>query len=225
MEEAVGDEATPSFRDAYRAREIGAGYKGWLHASFTLFGSLAVIALAATRVRAPSWPELLTIPATFLFATFAEHRGHALAMHRPVRGLRLVYRRHALEHHRFFTHEAMAYDGARDFKIMLFPPVLLLFFIGGMAAPVGALLFFVATPNVAWLFVATAIAYYLSYEVLHFSYHCPESSWVWHVPGMRALRRHHQRHHDPRLMGRYNFNITFPIFDWLLGTTYSPGKS
>jgi len=32
------------------------------------------------------------------------------------------------------------------------------------------------------------------------------------------LRRHHAAHHDPRLMTRYNFNVTFPIADRLFGT-------
>jgi sterol desaturase/sphingolipid hydroxylase (fatty acid hydroxylase superfamily) len=35
-----------------------------------------------------------------------------------------------------------------------------------------------------------------------------------------ALRRHHQTHHDPALMAQWNFNITFPVADWFLGTTY-----
>ena len=37
---------------------------------------------------------------------------------------------------------------------------------------------------------------------------------------MQTLRRHHTRHHDLALMGRWNFNITFPIADWLFGTYY-----
>jgi hypothetical protein len=208
------------FRDAYREAEIGPRYSGLGHAAFTLSMSLAVIIGAALQVRAPSLLELLTIPATFLFATFAEYHGHRRAMHRPRRGLRLVYRRHTLEHHRFFTHERMAFDTPRDFKIMLFPPVLLLFFLGGMALPIGAALFFLATPNVGWLYLATAMAYYLSYELLHFAYHCPDDAFVWRVPGMKALQRHHRAHHDPALMSRHNFNITFPIFDAVYGTTW-----
>ncbi|MBK7399278.1 MAG: hypothetical protein IPJ34_24170 [Myxococcales bacterium] len=32
---------------------------------------------------------------------------------------------------------------------------------------------------------------------------------------MRFLREHHRRHHHPRLMQRWNFNVTIPLFDWL----------
>jgi len=34
------------------------------------------------------------------------------------------------------------------------------------------------------------------------------------------LRRHHTLHHDHELMSHYNFNITYPITDWLRGTLY-----
>ena len=30
-------------------------------------------------------------------------------------------------------------------------------------------------------------------------------------------------HHDLRRMGRFNFNITFPLCDWLFGTVWKPG--
>ncbi len=35
---------------------------------------------------------------------------------------------------------------------------------------------------------------------------------------IRALRTHHARHHDPRLMQRWNFNVTVPLFDAVMGT-------
>jgi len=209
-----------AYRDRYRGEHIGRRYVGWLHFAFTALGSVAVIGLALSGLRDTRWIELVTVPATFLFANYAEYRGHRYPMHRPMRGLRLIYQRHSLEHHRFFTHQRMAYGSTRDFKIMLFPPVMLLFFIGGLAVPIGALLFIVATQNVACLYVATALGYFLTYELMHFAYHCPERSWVWRVPFMKALRRHHRAHHDPRLMSRHNFNITFPIFDRVFGTTY-----
>jgi hypothetical protein len=30
----------------------------------------------------------------------------------------------------------------------------------------------------------------------------------------------HTAHHDPHLMARYNFNISYPLGDWLCGTLY-----
>ncbi len=37
---------------------------------------------------------------------------------------------------------------------------------------------------------------------------------------MDRLRRLHTLHHRPSLMQTRNFNITYPIGDWLFGTLY-----
>jgi hypothetical protein len=62
-------------------------------------------------------------------------------------GLALIYKRHAGQHHRYFTHEQMPIDGLHDLRAVLFPPVLVLFFFGLFATPVWFAL--------AWLFSAT----------------------------------------------------------------------
>jgi hypothetical protein len=213
-------EVVARFRAGLRPRAIGPRYQGWAHLAFTSFGSLAVIAFAARGVRAPSWLELLTVPASFLVANVAEYFGHKGPMHRKAPGLGIVFRRHTLEHHHFFTHQAMSFESTRDFKMVLFPPVLLIFFLGGIATPLGALAFWLLTPNCGWLFVATAMAYFLSYEWLHFSYHLPDEHWLSRSRVLARLRKHHTHHHDLALMGKWNFNITFPICDAVMGTSY-----
>ena len=157
-----------------------------------------------------------------LYANLAEYLGHRGPMHRPVRGLKLLYERHAKQHHRFFTDQAMAFDSSRDFKAVLFPPLMIVFFIGGFGLPLWILLYFAASANVAWLALATAVAYFLNYEWLHFAYHCDPESRIGRIPGLAALRRLHLQHHDPRLMTRYNFNITYPVGDWLFRTLHRP---
>jgi hypothetical protein len=206
-----------SFRSAYRASELPRSYRGWLHFALTSSVALGVIAFALWRVTAPTPFELLTPVAAFLFANLGEYAGHRGPMHHPTR-LRILYERHARRHHRFFTHEAMEAESSRDFHMVLFPPVMLLFFFGGLATPIGALLFWLVSANVGWMFVATTTAYFLTYEWLHLAYHLPEDGWVGRFPGLAALRRLHTAHHDPRLMERHNFNITFPIADALFGT-------
>jgi len=210
---------TASYRARYRAEKIGRWYSGWAHFAFTNLSSLAVIAFAIGRVRHPSWKELLVIPIGFLISNAVEYLGHRGPMHRRRSGLGIVFRRHTLEHHHFFTDELMSYEGSRDFKVVLFPPVMLLFFLS-LAAPIGLVLFALISANAGWLFVAVAFAYYLSYEWLHFAYHLPKNSPLGRLGALRALRAHHQAHHNPQLMGQCNFNITFPICDWLLGTSY-----
>lgn len=209
-----------AFRERYRREEIRGRYYGWAHLWFTSVVCLAVVAFAALQVERPSALEWLTVPIAFLYANLVEYLGHRGPMHHPVRGLRLLYHRHTQQHHRFFTDEHMTFDGSDDFKAVLFPPVMVLFFIGGFGVPMWVVLHLLATDNVAWLAVATAIAYYLNYEWLHFAYHCDPASRIGRVPGIRALRKLHLLHHRPGLMMRNNFNITYPIGDFLFRTLH-----
>ena len=207
-----------SFREAYRAEHVGPRYSGGLHFLFTSIGSLTVIALAAAHVEALTLGELFTVPATFLFANYVEYRGHKGPMHRRRRGLSLLFERHTQQHHRYYTHEAMSFETTRDFKMVLFPPAMLLFFLGAVAAPIGTLLFLVASRNVALLYLATAMGYFLTYELLHFCHHLPPDHLAARIGVLRRLRTSHQTHHDPALMSSCNFNITFPICDRVFGT-------
>lgn len=219
MEPSVAD-----FREAYRREEIGGRYSGWLHFAFTSGVCLATIALAVVKLESVTPLEWLTVPIVFLYANLVEYLGHRGPMHHPVRGLGLLYRRHTRQHHRFFSNRAMAFDTSRDFKAVLFPPLMILFFIGGFGVPMWLLLYWLASANVAWLALATGVAYYLNYEWLHFAYHCDPRSWVGRLPGLALLRRLHVQHHDPQLMMRHNFNITYPVGDWLFGTLYRSGR-
>jgi hypothetical protein len=112
----------------------------------------------------------------------------------------------------------MEVDSMRDLKVVLFPPALMIFFVLVFALPMGMLLAWVFDDNVGFLFVATAVAYFLNYEILHLSYHLPEGSWLGRRWLVRRLRGVHTRHHDPRLMGHCNFNITYPIADCIFNT-------
>jgi hypothetical protein len=208
------------FRVKYRASEIGPRYSGWAHFAFTSVTSLAIIGWTASGVRSPTALQWLTVPITFLFANAAEYWGHRKTMHIARRGLGLIYRRHTLQHHHFFTDGAMSYESSRDFKMVLFPPLMILYFFGLFALPVGAILWAFASPNVARLYVATAVGYFLTYEWLHFIYHLPETTSIGQLGLVARLRRHHQAHHNLALMSRYNFNITFPICDLVFGTVH-----
>lgn len=210
------------FRAEFREKNIGPRYRGLAHFALTASVSLGVIAWALSRLGQVQPLEWLTVPLTFVVANAAEYFGHRGPMHHRTRGLGLVFQRHTLEHHRFFTHETMAAGSTRDYKAVLFPPVMLLFFLGGIATPLGLLVFLLATPNAGWLFVATAVGYFLSYECLHLAYHLPESHPLSRLPLLARLRRHHLVHHNPQLMSRYHFNISFPLFDRLLGTQWRP---
>jgi hypothetical protein len=207
-------------RAKLRSRLIGPRYSGRAHFAFTSIVSISIIAFSISGLHALHPLEWLTIPLTFLFANIVEYRAHKGVMHHRTRGFGLVFERHTPSHHGFYTHRAMAAESARDYYMVLFPPILIIFFFGLFALPVGALLAWLTNPNIARLFVATAVGYYLTYEWLHFSYHLPAQSWIGRRHLIRVLRAHHTLHHDRALMQKHNFNITFPICDALFGTTY-----
>lgn len=218
-------DALAAFRAEYRAKSIGKHYSGWAHFTFTSLGSIAAIAFAISRVHEPTLSELAVAPAGFVVANLAEYFGHKGPMHHRKPGLGLLFRRHTLEHHHFFTNRAMTYESSRDFKMVLFPPVMLLFFLGGIATPIALLLFAIYSANAGYIFVATGVSYFLTYEWLHFAYHLPRDTWLGRRALVRVLRAHHEGHHDPALMGRYNFNITFPIADAMFGTIHRRERS
>ena len=207
-------------RNAFRERRIGPGYSGPLHLATTVSVSLLVAVSSLLMLENIRPLEMLTIPLTFLYANLSEYLGHRGPMHHKTRFLSKVFERHSIEHHSFFTDEAATFDSSRDYKAVLFPPILLVFFIGGFAIPVGALLWWLISSNVSYLFVATAVLYFLNYELLHFAYHSDPQSWLGRLPYMDRLRQHHITHHNRQLMTRYNFNITYPICDRIFGTLY-----
>lgn len=206
------------YRDAYRREHVGPGYSGKAHLAFVLLFGVGGMAVCVWQLEAVRPLEWLTVPLAFLYANLVEYAGHRWVMHRKVPGLGLIYRRHSGQHHRFFTDRHMALEGWQDCKVVLFPAVLMVFFFGLFATPVGLLLAWLTTANVAWLFVAVALGYYLNYELLHLAYHLPNDSSLLKLPFIRRLRRLHHRHHDTSLMAHRNFNITYPIGDWLFGT-------
>lgn len=216
---------TADYRQDYRRLYIGRRYVGPAHFAFTVLVSLGVIAWCAVQLAAVTPWELAAVPLTFLYSNLVEYFGHRGPMHHPTRGLRGIYERHSRRHHRFFTDQEMAFDSSADFHAVLFPPVLVVFFTAVFALPVGLALGALASPNTAFLFVLTSLGYFLNYELLHFAYHLPGNSKLLRVPLLARLRLLHLRHHQPALMNQYNFNITYPIGDWLFGTLYHPPEN
>ena len=63
--------------------------------------------------------------------------------------------------------------------------------------------------------------YFVTYEGLHALYHLPDATLRRIGLGGRGfdrLRSHHRHHHRLDRMAHVNFNVTFPLMDWLMGT-------
>lgn len=206
------------FRKAYRENYAKQFYSGELHLLFTLGVLLGAIGWQLSRLRGLSVLELLVLPGTVLFGNWVEYMLHRYPLHNIYPGLWPVYEIHSLNHHRFYVYDSMSFESFRDFMMVLFPPwapVLAVVFTASVGAYLVAPM---AGANAGHLFAAGGASCLLFYEVLHALAHCEDEGWAGNLPLIQGIRRHHRLHHDPRLMSRYNFNITFPVFDWVFGT-------
>lgn len=208
-------------REAHRAR-LPWFYSGWLHLLFSVVGGLTGVGVAVGQLSRPTVFEVLVVPTTLFIANLVEWAIHRGLFHRLVWGFGYAYRRHTLEHHHMFPHHAMQVDSPRDWSMVLFPPQFLVLFFLVVAAPIGAIWAAVVSWNAAWLHGATAMLYFVVYEVFHLAYHLPADGVVGRLPGMKVLRRLHTSHHDLRLMAHHNFNVTVPLADRLFGTFHDP---
>ncbi len=203
-------------------RDIPVRYSFVRHLGMVQVLAGVVLAAGALLVREPTRAELLIPPAGFLFANLFEFLIHRYGMHRRIRGLFVFYRRHTLQHHVFFHEDTMSVDGLRDMKYVLFPAWAFVAFVA-MVAPTYAAVYVLVSPSACGLFILTTVGYYLLYEWLHMLYHLGERNPLRRLGPFRRIAEHHRVHHDPALMTRHNFNITFPIFDTLFGTTHRKG--
>jgi hypothetical protein len=190
------------------------------HLAGTVGIGVATVALAIRGLDTPRARDFGVIPAAFVFANLVEWLAHRHLMHQRRRPFTVLYDRHTPEHHRVYRYESMAIREARELRLVLIPAAGVLGIVL-LAAPAAAACALVWGENVGWLFLLTSAVYVVGYELSHLAYHLPESSLVYRLPVLCALREHHARHHIPRLMQRANFNVTIPLCDWLFGTLAS----
>jgi hypothetical protein len=218
MDGAFSDHARDELRGR-EARALGRFYSPWVHLLVPSAVGLAVAAWAlATLDRVEGW-EWAVPPITWVAANAAEWRIHRDLLHRRAPGFRWLYERHTLMHHRVFVEWDLELRSARELGLVMIPPFaqVLLVVLAGVPALAIALL---GQPDAARLFLATEVAYVLSYEWLHLAYHLPAEGAIGRLRVTRWLRRHHQRHHAPQLMQRWNFNVTLPLWDHVRGTVW-----
>jgi hypothetical protein len=194
-------------------------YNPWCHLLSTTGIGVAVLTVGVLNIHHLRPVELLVLPVTFLLANAFEWRVHKYVLHRPLWPVKIIYKKHTPEHHAIYQTEDMAIRSTREFRLVLIPAA------GVLGSIVAALPFamafaYLSTRNVGWLFLIMAGLYQVSYELFHLSYHLAPESFIGRRKLIRWLRNHHATHHDPRLMHKWNFNVTFPLFDWVRGTIY-----
>ena len=205
------------FRGNYRQR-VSPWYSGVLHVIVIYAIGVAALAYFIRHIDSPTWVEWLVVPGVFFASNLFEWWIHRYVMHRPVRGFMGIYRRHTLAHHQFFTDAEPTIGTTRDFRITFFPPYALIAFIA-MSIPPALVLGFLWSENAGWLLMCTTTGMYLNYEFFHWGCHVKNDRIIRRMPFMNTVRRHHIAHHNQAIMMERNFNLTYPIADWLFGTS------
>lgn len=206
------------FREQYKA-DISPLYNGLLHIGVIFAAGIAAIYYCVTHLQNATWEWLLVLP-VFLAGNFVEWFLHKYVMHRRVDvfALRAIYERHTRQHHQYFTDIEPTIDTTREFRIVFFPwRVLITLGVGGLG--LGSLATLVFNANAGYIVFMTMVGHYLVYEVFHYCCHVHDNWFVRNAPFINTIRRHHTAHHNQGIMMHYNMNLTFPITDWLMGTS------
>ncbi|MCZ6678090.1 MAG: sterol desaturase family protein [Candidatus Poribacteria bacterium] len=189
-----------------------------------LIGIFVIYCSAAFIVKRVQLLEWVTIVVVFLCANFVEYICHRGPMHNQLHLIpKFLFKPHTLSHHEYFTHDAMSMDTSKEaYKVLFFFWDVFQFL--GLISPVFFLAWYLINRNVAGLTLITLVGSFLLYEWMHLVYHAPERYKIDRIPLLGALKRNHQTHHNKELMNDYNFNITLPIWDVIVGTLYHQPK-
>ena len=210
---------TEGFRARYRAG-ISRYYNAWLHGGFVFAYGLVVLLLLLRQAHGVSAVEWLAVPLGLVVFNFGEYTVHRHFGHHKYRIGALFYARHTGDHHSFFVESKMTYEQARDWRVIFFPAWLIVLFSIGIALPAYLVIGHLFGTNAGALFAATLLGGYLMYEIFHACQHLPREHGLLRLPWIRETAHLHRLHHRRDLMQQKNFNLVFPLMDWLHGTLY-----
>lgn len=200
----------------------GGWYSPWVHLAVpSLFAVSAMVAASLLVSNLQAWEVGFGV-ALFILSNAAEWRMHKGLLHQRTPPAQMLYDRHTPEHHMVFITDDMAIRDWREFKLVLMPAYAIVALGIGLSPMVAALWFWAGQHNLACVFTFVTMGYVVSYEWLHLSYHLPRQSLIGRLSVVRFMRRHHAIHHDPRVMQRWNFNVSLPLWDVVRRTYVRP---
>jgi len=197
--------------------QIPRTYNPYVHALVHSTIAVIFVIVSILLIKNLSSISLISIPITLFLLFGFEWLIHKHVLHRKRFGVGELYKKHELMHHVIYTNEDMSMGSKRELYLILTPPyaaVLILIIL----FPLVLFLTLLFSFNVALLMLITALCFFLSYEWLHFCYHLPENHWLGRNWLITKLKKLHTNHHNPLNMKKWNFNVTFPVFDLILKT-------
>lgn len=154
---------------------------------------------------------LPTLLGLLVFEWFA----HKYIMHNVFKYAKSLYQQHAT-HHLVYVEHDMAIRDFKEIKIVMIPPLSAIIGLSIIAGLISGLWLLIGQS--AFTVLLTISVFYLVYEWLHFLYHAPNRWKITNLNIVKHLREHHLAHHETKLMRKYNFNVTFPVIDYLFKT-------
>jgi len=153
--------------------------------------------------------------------SFIEHQVHSRLMHRRsflsenAVSFKRTFEAHAIVHHqhysKIFADQPVAPGEDREIRLTVRKAPI-------KALPVAALIALVSWPG-AVIFVAVVTFHHWVWNKIHLEMHKPERRVFSTWPIYMFLARHHYLHHK---YPDRNFNVVFPLADYLLGTKAQP---
>lgn len=213
------------FRERFRSEKIPSYYNGILHLLINLSLLLLMIIGSFYKIQNFTWPSFLKyFLIVYVCGNLVIFLIHKYLLHRIVPGFKFAYKIHSKWHHTFFTNEFSVPDKTQDFFILFFPiSVVLGFGLGFMPAAYFGLGQVLGIDAALYIMGFSAL-YFLSYEIVHFSSHLPKTHFVLKLPLFKFMYKHHLDHHNPKLMHNYNFNIVYPLFDFVFCNNFQNKK-
>ena len=207
-----------NFRREFRKKLAREVYYGQIHVLWMLAWLVGSIVYSFAALHAARLSEWAIFAGALIFSSFVEYWFHRGPLHKPYRGVKKFYRVHTLEHHHYFTDEAMPFNDFKDFKMVLFPAYAHALVVIAMQLLARYVFEPFFSAHAGHLFAAGACFYFLAYELIHLIAHLRTDHPIFKIPPFGFLRDHHKTHHRLNAMSKVNFNIALPLFDWIFRT-------
>ena len=157
---------------------------------------------------------LSLVPLGFIYGEAALYLAHRFQQHRKRKFQEVIFEMHSVWHHGMFSSENMQVESVKDMNMVVLP-----FFIHGSVLgiiyfPIALIIESYFLSDIGWILMFSIVLHLAWYEVVHTLSHIDNPLIL------KTLAHHHREHHNPKLMGKYNFGIGTTIFDRVFGTHY-----
>ena len=197
-------------RSEFRAKFNGVLHNSQLNSLLVALIIVGSLVFSAVNI---DWDTrlILLLPVGFLYSDAAMYLAHRYQQHRKVKFQEIVFEMHSGWHHGMFTNNKMHVDSIRDMNMVALPFFVHAFVLFGIYLPI-AFIVSLLHSDIGWILLFSVALHSMWYEIVHTISH------LKNPPILKRLAKHHKEHHNPKMMGKYNFGIATTMFDRVFGT-------